>query len=110
VVELCQKPLPENMGIPADQIQVLTPTRRGSAGTLNLNRLLQQALNPRRPERGSCLGRAAVPGGGPGDADPQRLRRGLGTGRRHGGHGMFNGDVGRIVQIDPEGELADHQF
>jgi exodeoxyribonuclease V alpha subunit len=29
VVELCQKRLPENMGIPADQIQVLTPTRRG---------------------------------------------------------------------------------
>ena len=46
VVELCRTRLPENMGIPADQIQVLTPTRKGPAGTINLNRLLQAALNP----------------------------------------------------------------
>ena len=36
IVELCAKRLPENMGIPADQIQVLTPTRKGLAGTASL--------------------------------------------------------------------------
>lgn len=46
VVELCQKRLPDNMGIPADQIQVLSPTRKGVCGTVNLNRALQAALNP----------------------------------------------------------------
>ena len=51
VVELCQKRLPEKMGVPTDQIQVLSPTRKGASGTVNLNRLLQEALNPPRPDR-----------------------------------------------------------
>ena len=46
VVELCQSRLPQNMGIPAEQIQVLTPTRKRGAGTAALNRALQEALNP----------------------------------------------------------------
>ncbi len=46
IVELCKTRLPQNMGIPADQIQVLSPTRRRGAGTAALNRALQEALNP----------------------------------------------------------------
>ena len=46
-LELCRTRLPDNMHIPAEQIQVLTPTRKGPCGTVNLNRLLQDALNPR---------------------------------------------------------------
>ena len=37
------------MGIPADELQVLTPTRRGDAGTRSLNFALQAALNPPKP-------------------------------------------------------------
>ena len=44
--DLCATRLPQNMGIPSDQIQVLSPTRKGAVGTVNLNRLLQAALNP----------------------------------------------------------------
>ena len=43
------------MGIPAAEIQVLTPTRKGPAGTVNLNRLLQEALNPKGPEKRELL-------------------------------------------------------
>ena len=46
VVDLCKTRLPDHMGIPADQIQVLSPTRKGLSGTENLNRCLQAALNP----------------------------------------------------------------
>lgn len=46
IVSLCGERLPKKMGIPASQIQVLSPTRKGPAGTENLNRLLQAALNP----------------------------------------------------------------
>ena len=46
IVELCQTRLPRNMGIPPEQIQVLTPTRKRGAGTAALNRALQEALNP----------------------------------------------------------------
>ena len=52
VVELCRSRLPNNMGIPADQIQVLTPTRRRGAGTAALNRALQEALNPAAEGKG----------------------------------------------------------
>ena len=49
--DLCTTRLPQNMGIPPEQIQVLSPTRKGAAGTGNLNRLLQQALNPAAPTK-----------------------------------------------------------
>jgi len=52
IVELCRSRLPGNMGIPADQIQVLTPTRRRGAGTAALNRALQEALNPAAEGKG----------------------------------------------------------
>lgn len=52
IVELCLTRLPKNMGIPADQIQVLSPTRKRGAGTAALNRALQSALNPPSPDKG----------------------------------------------------------
>lgn len=51
IVELCRTRLPNHMGIPADQIQVLSPTRRRGAGTAALNRALQAALNPPAPDK-----------------------------------------------------------
>lgn len=50
VCDLYSSRLPNNMGIPRGEIQVLIPTRKGEAGTNNLNRLLQKTLNP--PEKG----------------------------------------------------------
>ena len=52
IVELCKTRLPQNMGIPAEQIQVLTPTRKRGAGTAALNRALQEALNPAAEGKG----------------------------------------------------------
>ena len=46
LVELCTVGLPVKMGIDPAQIQVLTPTRKGSCGTAALNRILQEAMNP----------------------------------------------------------------
>ena len=51
IADLCARRLPQNMGIPADQIQVLTPTRKGGVGTWSLNKLLQSALNPAAPTK-----------------------------------------------------------
>ncbi len=50
VVDLCRERLPKKMGIPADQIQVITPARNKGACTKELNIALQAALNP--PARG----------------------------------------------------------
>ena len=105
VVELCKTRLPEKMGIPADQIQVLTPTRRGSSGTIRLNQCLQEALNPGRPDKkeiqwGERLfreGDRIMQTRNDYDVVWEKADGTIGT-------GMFNGDVGKIVQIDPSGE------
>ena len=111
VVELCKKRLPENMGIPADQIQVLTPTRKGPTGTIHLNRLLQEALNPSKPGKrqiqwGERLFRE-------GDRIMQtRNDYDVLWEKEDGtmGVGMFNGDVGHIIQIDDGGEWLTVDF
>ena len=102
IVDLCRRRLPERMGIPADQIQVLSPTRRRGTGTANLNQALQTALNPPaegKGERrfGDWIFRA-------GDRVMQVknnydiLWREQGT--SNAGMGMFNGDIGVIRAID----------
>ena len=51
IVELVKTRLPNNMGIPPEQIQVLSPTRKRTAGTASLNRAIQEAVNPPGPDR-----------------------------------------------------------
>ena len=105
VVELCRTRLPEKMGIPVSDIQVLTPTRKGPAGTENLNRLLQDALNPAKPGQpeirwGERIFR-------PGDRVMQtRNDYDILWEKEDGtvGSGVFNGDVGHVQAIDPAGE------
>ena len=38
--------LPQRMNIPVEDIQVLSPMRKGELGTVQLNKGLQQLLNP----------------------------------------------------------------
>ena len=105
VVELCKTRLPEKMGIPADQIQVLTPTRKGTTGTVNLNRLLQEAMNPRVPGKREILWGERIFREGDRIMQTRNDYDVIWT-KEDGtiGTGMFNGDVGRIMQIDPSGE------
>jgi len=111
VVGLCQTRLPDNMGVPRDQIQVLCPTRRGDWGTVSLNRALQAALNPPQPgkrerEFGETVFRE-------GDRVMQiRNNYDVVWEREDGtvGTGVFNGDVGQILEIDPSGELLTLAF
>lgn len=111
LVELCKTRLPEKMGIPADQIQVLTPTRKGASGTVNLNRCLQEALNPKTPGKREILwgerlfreGDRVMQTRNDYDVVWERPDGTMGT-------GMFNGDVGRIVRIDDSGEWLELDF
>ena len=111
VVELCRDRLPKNMNVPADQIQVLSPTRKGACGTVALNRALQAALNPpaagkRQKQWGDVTFRV-------GDRVMQTKNnydvlweKDDGT----AGSGIFNGDVGVIQDIDSSGELIVLRF
>ena len=111
VVELCRDRLPKNMNVSTDQIQVLSPTRKGACGTAALNRALQAALNPpaagkRQKQWGDVTFRV-------GDRVMQTKNnydvlweKDDGT----AGSGIFNGDVGVIQDIDSSGELIVLRF
>ena len=51
VTELVQEKLPRYTNASPMDIQVLTPMRKGELGVENLNRLLQEALNPKRDHK-----------------------------------------------------------
>ncbi|MHC1788958.1 SF1B family DNA helicase RecD2 [Solidesulfovibrio sp.] len=87
--------IPEVYGLdPMRDVQVLSPMHKGEAGTQSLNEALRARLNPTGPEvvRGS-----------------QRFRRGdrvLQT-KNNYEKDVFNGDLGHIVEVDPEeGEVS----
>ena len=111
VVDLCRTRLPDNMGIPADQIQVLSPTRRGLTGTVSLNRALQAALNPPAPDkRQKTWGELTFREG---DRVMQTRNNYDVLWQKDDGEmgtGIFNGDVGVIQEIDPGGELVTIRF
>ena len=104
--DLCTTRLPKNMGIQPDQIQVLSPTRKGGVGTVALNQMLQAALNPATAEKkerqfGDYIFRE-------GDRVMQiRNNYDIMWRKTDGsavGTGIFNGDVGIISAIDPNAE------
>ena len=111
VVELCGSRLPEKMGIPVDQIQVLTPTRKGPTGTISLNRCLQAALNPPAEDKRELVwgerlfreGDRIMQTRNDYDVVWEKADGTVGT-------GMFNGDVGKILKIDPSGEWLEVDF
>ena len=112
ITGLCTTRLPQKMGIPASEIQVLSPTRKGGVGTGALNIALQAALNPAgggKKERqfGDFAFRE-------GDRVMQiRNNYDIVWKKCDGsavGTGMFNGDVGTIVSIDPQMETLSVVF
>jgi exodeoxyribonuclease V alpha subunit len=93
VVELVKQRIPRKFGLDAvEDIQVLAPMHRGTVGVSELNRALQEALNPaeegtREWRHGSRVLRV-------GDKVLQT--------RNNYDKQVFNGDLGRIVEIDAE--------
>jgi exodeoxyribonuclease V alpha subunit len=89
VLERVPKMLQLRAGEEAQAVQVLTPMHRGLLGTVQLNRELQQLLNP--------VGEALDRGG-----SFLRVRDKVMQLRNNYEKGIFNGDLGRIVSIDKE--------
>lgn len=114
VAELCSVRLPNKMSIPASDIQVLTPTRRGELGTKALNRLLQRVLNPAAEGKNEKnFGEITFREG---DRVMQIRNNYDIVWKRDTGHGLetgsgvYNGDIGVIVGIDAENETITVDF
>jgi len=90
IIELVTERVPARFGLnPFDDIQVLTPMHKGMVGAENLNRELQKALNPE----------------GDGVARGDRILRihdKVMQIRNNYDKEVFNGDMGRVVRVDPE--------
>lgn len=105
VSELCSERLPKAYNYsPLSDIQVLCPSRKGDCGTINLNRQLQNVLNPYSENKTECkiAGRLFRQG----DKVMQiknnydiPWERG-----RESGSGLFNGDIGIIQEINVKNE------
>ena len=110
VAELVSSRLPKNMGIPPSQIQVLSPSRKNTAGTMALNARLQSVLNPpgtrREKQHGGNLFRE-------GDKVMQ-IRNNYDIIWRDlsgsTGAGVYNGDLGVIAAIDFSAEMMTVDF
>ena len=112
ITQLWSQRLPGKMGIPPEDIQVLSPTRKGELGTANLNRALQAVLNPPGKEKKEKLFGDAV--FREGDRVMQiknnydiLWKNPAGT---ESGTVIYNGDIGVIEAIDPEAETITVNF
>lgn len=98
IVDLVKNHIPRRFRFdPIDQIQVLTPMHKGSAGSGNLNHLLQEALNPQP----LCLKR--------GDRE-FRLDDKVMQLRNNYDKDVFNGDIGRICVVNTEDKKLTVRF
>ena len=101
IVELCARRLPENMKIPSASIQVLSPTRKGETGTVNLNKRLQAALNPpSESKKEKLFGEAVFRVGDRVIQTKNNYDTIWNTKDGVSGAGVYNGDIGTIAQID----------
>ena len=103
IADLCQNRLPRTYGEMAKQgIQVIAPSRKGESGTESLNVLLQATLNPPSTKKKEYRFRDRV--FREGDRVMQtRNNYDLLWNRNFDdkvGNGIFNGDIGRIEEID----------
>lgn len=106
IVELISKNLPNHFGIQQQEIQVLSPTKQGLVGVKELNKYLQDKLNPKSEEKGFY--ESDVRSFRVGDKVMQiknnyELEWSI-VGKYNivvdNGKGVFNGDVGFVVDVD----------
>ena len=109
---VCAVRLPTKMHIPPEEIQVLTPTRKGELGTVSLNKRLQEALNPAAKEKKEkSFGDAVFREGD----RVMQIKNNYdilwhNESNTNVGMGIYNGDIGRILKIDLQEETLTVDF
>ncbi|MDC0253765.1 AAA family ATPase [Bacteriovoracales bacterium] len=91
IKRLYTKTLPNILG-PQTEIQILSPQVRGSLGTANLNQVIQETVNP------STQGKNDIQIGGKTFREDDRV---IQT-KNNYELGVFNGDIGKILNIDSQ--------
>ncbi len=100
ICELIEQFIPSLGFNPSTDVQILTPMARGLVGTRNLNRVLQQLINPPRPDKGEITRGDLILRTG------DRVIQLTNDYQRE----VFNGDVGFITNIDKEEQEVTIQY
>ena len=107
VISICTERLPKHKGYdPFKDIQVLSPTRKGLMGVKNLNNELQKMLNPQAGNKAQKIltettfreGDKVMQVKNNYDLAWKRI-----DDAGEIGFGVFNGDIGRITEVNEEG-------
>ena len=112
IVSLISDRIPARFGIAPADVQIICPSRQMACGTENLNRLLQENLNPPSPARPEArFGPVAFRLG---DRVMQVRNNYDMLWRRFDpteiGAGVYNGDTGQIVMVDPAARVLTVRF
>jgi exodeoxyribonuclease V alpha subunit len=99
IIEIVVKRIPARFGVDPLRIQVLSPMYKGYLGVENVNRLLQEALNPASVEKEEIEIRNIV----------FRENDKVMVIRNNYEKNVFNGDIGFIIAIDHENKEVDIQ-
>lgn len=101
VIQLAKQRLPDTYGFsPIDDIQVLCPTKMGMAGTKELNKQLQSALNPPSQNKAELKFFDFIFRTGDKVMQTKNDYDVLWTKNNEKGSGIFNGDIGIIRSVD----------
>ncbi len=94
ILDMVTNRIPRRFGLdPVEDVQVISPMRHRTLGAQELNSLIQDALNPGRDSiRGLRLGDKVM-----------QLRNNYEL-------GVYNGDMGRVLSVDPRGESLTVDF
>lgn len=110
IVSLCQQRLPRFLKKSAERgtVQVLSPTKKGACGVIQLNRMLQAALNPPKEKKPELIfGETSYRLGDKVIHTRNNYQLAWRTDNGLEGEGVFNGDVGFITAIDTDSQRLD---
>ena len=112
ILDLCSERLPKAYGYsPLENIQVLSPSKKGELGTAELNRKLQARLNPKSDDKAEVtIGSKTFRTG---DKVMQiKNNYDISWYKDNGetGEGIFNGDIGIIQNIDKKSKSIKINF
>jgi len=111
VTDLCYRRLPKAYGESIrPMLQVITPSRKGAAGTEMLNKMMQQVLNPPSPNKRERKTRDVIFREGDKIMQIKNNYDVVWTKDGHEGIGVFNGDMGVITSINFEEETLELNF
>ena len=120
IVDLTKRRLPNAYKYsPMDDIQIISPSRIGTVGTVELNKILQEKLNPPSKDKAECKGYLYTYRVGDKVMQTRNNYDIVWKKDKELGTGVFNGDIGKIesistgsktVQINFDGRVATYPF